>query len=85
MYVHDPFAYPEEAEEYGIDLLDDIGKESPYDAIVVAVKHRPFIEELDFQKYKELMKKDGKPVLIDIKGLYNKEKAIREGFLYWRL
>ncbi len=86
VFVYDPFAYPEEAkEEYGIDLLGNIEEKSPYDAIIVAVKHRPFIEELDFQKYKELMKKDGKPVLIDIKGLYNKEKAIREGFLYWRL
>ena len=86
VYIHDPFAYPEEVkEEYGIELLDDIEKEAPYDAIVVAVKHRPFIEELDFKKYKELMKNDGKPVLIDIKGLYNKDKAIKEGFLYWRL
>ena len=86
VFVYDPFAYPEEAkEEYGIDLLGNMEEKSPYDAIIVAVKHRPFIEELDFQKYKELMKKDGKPVLIDIKGLYNKEKAIREGFLYWRL
>ncbi|WP_297457257.1 nucleotide sugar dehydrogenase [Persephonella sp.] len=86
VYIHDPFAYPEEVkEEYGIELLDNIEKEAPYDAIVVAVKHRPFIEELDFKKYKELMRKDGKPVLIDIKGLYNKEKAINEGFLYWRL
>ena len=86
VYIHDPFAYPEEVkEEYGIELLDNIKKEAPYDAIVVAVKHRPFIEELDFKKYKELMKNDGKPVLIDIKGLYNKDKAIKEGFLYWRL
>ena len=52
---------------------------------MVAVKHRPFIEELDFDKYKELMKKEGTPVLIDIKGIYNKEKAEKEGFLYWRL
>ncbi len=86
VFVHDPYAYTEEVkEEYGIELLDDIDKEAPYDAIVVAVKHRPFIEELDFKKYKELMKDDGKPVLVDIKGLYNKEKAINEGFLYWRL
>jgi UDP-N-acetyl-D-galactosamine dehydrogenase len=25
------------------------------------------------------------PVLIDIKGIYDKEKAIKNGFLYWRL
>jgi UDP-N-acetyl-D-galactosamine dehydrogenase len=25
------------------------------------------------------------PVLIDIKGMYNRKKAVSEGFLYWRL
>jgi hypothetical protein len=25
------------------------------------------------------------PVLIDVKGLYNEEKAIKGEFLYWRL
>ncbi len=86
VYIYDPFADKNEVKkEYGINLIDNIEKEAPYDAIVVAVKHRPFIEELDFKKYKELMKKEGTPVLIDIKGIYNKEKAEKEGFLYWRL
>ncbi len=86
VYVYDPYAYPEEVkEEYGIELLDNIEKYKPYDAVVVAVKHRPFIEELDFEKYKKLMENEHKPVLIDIKGLYNKEKAKKAGFIYWRL
>jgi UDP-N-acetyl-D-mannosaminuronate dehydrogenase len=84
VYIHDPFAYPEEVkEEYGIELLQDTEEQAPYDAIIVAVKHKPFIEEMDFKKYKELM--GNNPVLIDVKGLYNKDKAIKEGFLYWRL
>ena len=86
VYIYDPFAYPEEAkEEYGIDLLGNIEERSPYDAIIIAVKHRPFIEDLDLKEYKKLMKQDGQPVLIDIKGLYSREKAQKEGFLYWRL
>ncbi|MEJ5173532.1 MAG: nucleotide sugar dehydrogenase [Hydrogenothermaceae bacterium] len=84
VYINDPFAYPEEAKhEYNIDLLTDIESQKLYDAIIVAVKHRPFIEELDFKKYRELM--NSNPVLIDVKGLYNKEKAEKEGFIYWRL
>ena len=84
VFVHDPFAYPDEVKkEYGIELLDNIEKETPYDAVIVAVKHKPFVEELDFQEYKKIMGEN--PVLIDIKGLYNKEKAKKEGFLYWRL
>ena len=86
VYIYDPYAYPEEVkEEYGIELLDNLEKHKPYDAVVVAVKHRPFIEELDFKKYKQLMNNGDKPVLIDIKGLYSREKALKEGFLYWRL
>ncbi len=85
VYIHDPFVYEDEVKkEYGIELTKDIEKFAPYDAIVVAVKHRPFIEELDFKKYKELIKGEP-PVLIDIKGLYNKNKAEKHGFLYWRL
>ena len=65
-----PYTYPEEVkEEYGIELLKDIEGKAPYDAIIVAVKHKPFIEELDFRKYKQLMKNGHKPVLIDIKGI----------------
>ena len=86
VYIYDPYAYPEEVEkEYGIQLIKNIEEHKPYDAIVVAVKHKPFIEELDFKEYKRLMKKEDKPVLIDIKGIYDKTKAEKEGFLYWRL
>ncbi|MEZ0322721.1 MAG: UDP binding domain-containing protein [Hydrogenothermaceae bacterium] len=84
VFINDPFAYPEEVKhEYNIDLLTDIESQKPYDAVIVAVKHRPFIEEMDFKKYKGIMNTN--PVLIDVKGIYNKEKAEKEGFIYWRL
>jgi UDP-N-acetyl-D-galactosamine dehydrogenase len=86
VYIYDPYAYPDEVKhEYGIELLDNIEKHTPYDAVIVAVKHKPFIEELDFKQYKKLMNNGGAPILIDVKGMYNKEKALKEGFLYWRL
>jgi len=85
VFVYDPYAYPEDIKkEYGVELVQDIKIFKPYDAIVVAVKHRPFIEEMDLKEYKSLMP-DGKPVLIDVKGLYSREKAVKEGFIYWRL
>ncbi|MCX7738955.1 MAG: nucleotide sugar dehydrogenase [Hydrogenothermaceae bacterium] len=84
VYITDPFAYPEEVKkEYGIDLVEDLFTEKPYDCTIVAVKHRPFIEDLDFKVFKDLM--NSNPVLIDVKGLYSKEKALEEGFIYWRL
>lgn len=84
VYINDPYVYPEDVErEYGIELLQDIDSKKPYDCVIVAVKHRPFIEEMDFKRYRELM--NFNPVLIDVKGIYSKDKAIKEGFLYWRL
>ncbi|WP_297890129.1 nucleotide sugar dehydrogenase [Sulfurihydrogenibium sp.] len=84
VYIHDPFAYPDEVKhEYGIEMIKDIQQNKPYDAIIVAVKHRPFIEEMDFKEYKNLMAEH--PILIDVKGIYDKEKAQKEGFTYWRL
>ena len=54
VYVYDPYAYPEEVkEEYGIELIDDINERKPYDAVVVAVKHKQFIEEFSLEKHKE--------------------------------
>ncbi len=86
VYIYDPLADPEEVKaEHSIELLSNIEQEAPYDAVVVAVKHRPFLEEMDFKKYKSLMPNGNRPVLIDIKGIYDKEKAVKEGFLYWRL
>ena len=86
VYIHDPHAYPEEAKQiYGIELLDDVDKHKPYDAIIVAVKHKCFIEEFDLTRFKSLMENGDRPVLIDVKGIYDKEKAASEGFLYWRL
>ncbi len=85
VFIYDPYAYPDEVkEEYGIDLIDSIESKSPYDAIIVAVRHGVFLEELDFKKYRELSK-EPVPILVDIKGLYDRKKAEKEGFLYWRL
>ncbi|MGC8942060.1 MAG: nucleotide sugar dehydrogenase [Sulfurihydrogenibium sp.] len=84
VYIHDPFASPEEVrKEYSIELIKDIKENKPYDAVIVAVKHRPFIEEMDFKHYKEIM--SDHPILIDVKGIYDKHKAEKEGFIYWRL
>ena len=85
VFVYDPYVYKDEVKaEYGIDLIEDIQEFSPYDAIVVAVKHDVFYKELDFKRLKELSN-TGKPILIDVKGVYDREKAGKEGFLYWRL
>ena len=86
VFVYDPYAYPDEVKkEYGIELTSDIENWKPYDAVIVAVKHRKFLEDFTLDKYKELMNNGDEPVLIDVKGIYNKNEVQRKGFLYWRL
>jgi UDP-N-acetyl-D-galactosamine dehydrogenase len=68
--VYDPEADPEEVqEEYGIRLKDTPDGSSKYNAIVLAVGHSAFkklaIEDL----------KNGKTVVYDIKGFFDKEKV----------
>ncbi len=84
VFVFDPYAYKEEVkEEYGVDLIENIKSYTPYDGFVVAVKHKYFIENFDLDWFVPLS--NGKVVLIDVKGIYDKKMALKKGFLYWRL
>ena len=86
VYIHDPHAHPGEAKEiYGVELLDDVDKHKPYDAVIVAVKHKKFMEDFDLNRFKELMENGDRPVLIDVKGMYDRKEAISQGFIFWRL
>jgi len=83
VYVHDPIARREEVkDEYGIELLEDIKAQAPYDCVVIAVRHKAFLN-IDLSFYASLMTKPY--ILIDVKGIYERSKAQEEGFIYWSL
>ncbi|MCC9136609.1 nucleotide sugar dehydrogenase [Pontibacter silvestris] len=64
--VVDPYASPGEFQQaYGLSLTQGPGKD--YDAVVVAVCHKPYLE-LDEEYFKSIMKDNA--ILVDIKGLY---------------
>lgn len=83
--VVDPVADSDEAiKEYGIKLqkLEEI---KDVDAIVLAVSHKEY-KNLDLKELKKLYKSDVKiPVLIDVKGILNKNEAIELGYNFWRM
>ena len=84
-YVYEPNADKGEVKrEYGIPLIETIEEYKPYDAVIAAVNHESFAETIDLQSIK-LIQNDGCPVLIDVKGLYNKKDAVSQGFIYWQL
>ena len=76
--VVDPNADSDELnEEYGFKLANKIN--APYDAVVVAVNHKEYME-LDEEYFQSILTEKG--VLVDIKGIY--KDAISE-LNYWTL
>lgn len=68
--------------EYGVDLvgLDTIHE---VDAIILAVAHKEYktLNKVEVDK----LYVDGKHVLLDIKGLLNRQEFESDGYVYWRL
>lgn len=82
-YVYDPLALPAEVEqEYGLALVKNLVDEAPYDAVIASVKHHVFTA-LTVDDLRSLCSEN--PVLIDIKAMFDRNKAEKTGFLYWRL
>jgi nucleotide sugar dehydrogenase len=82
--VTDPLANKVEAiKEYGVNLeeIDNIKK---VDAVIIAVSHNEY-KELNIKSFKEKFKDKDNMILMDVKGILNKEDAIKEGYKFWRL
>ena len=56
---------------------------SPFDAIIVATKHNIFLKMFTINQIKKLSSTEA--VLVDIKELYDKDKVIKKGIVYWSL
>jgi len=54
-------------------------KEDKFDAVIVFSPHKQF-RDWDLDKLKQLM--PANPILIDVKGFYNKKEAEKQGFYY---
>lgn len=84
VHVIDPMAPKEEAlEEYGI-ILEDESCIKNMDAVVIAVGHKKYrdMKPVDLRKYFNPVY--SKPLLIDVKSIFNKAEAEKE-YDYWRL
>jgi len=83
-FVMDPEADKEEVKaEYGIDLIDAPKDFCPYQGIIAAVKHDKF-GEFPLHSLRSIC--NSNPVLIDVKGFFNRQSAAEAGFSrYWKL
>jgi len=84
-YIYDPIADKNLAEkEYNIKLINNIEDHVPYDAIILAVKHKVFLENFNIDFYKNISK-NKEIILLDLKGLLDKKSFLDNNALYWRL
>ena len=81
--IADPQADADEAERlYGVRFTD-MSEIRDMDAVIVAVAHDEFaaLGIADIDK----LYGDGRRVLIDVKGLYDRADFEAAGYIYWRL
>ena len=82
--AEDPYADPEEvAHEYPGVQLGSIDAEHPVDALVIAVGHDVYAER-DANSLRALLRGE-KPVLADVKSLYDRHALTEAGITVWRL
>jgi UDP-N-acetyl-D-galactosamine dehydrogenase len=81
--VSDPWADAEEvAREYGLQL-SSVDPDYPVDALIVAVGHREY-REIDPTALRAMCR-GNKPVLADVKSLFDRHHATEAGFTVFRL
>ena len=76
-YGYDPLLSKEEIEAFGVKALDDLNIK--VDGIIVAVAHDEF-KKMKLGKIKKFM--NDKPVLIDVRGMFDEAAAKGKEFYY---
>ncbi|MEO0794228.1 MAG: nucleotide sugar dehydrogenase [Verrucomicrobiota bacterium] len=83
--VCDPMADPEEVrEEYGVEIYSEIPSDMVFAGILGAVRHEKFNEMVNLEAMREKCPGE-QPILVDVRGMFDRDEAARAGFSYWRL
>jgi UDP-N-acetyl-D-galactosamine dehydrogenase len=80
VYGFDPLLTKKEIESFNVKTIDTL--KGKVDCIILAVAHDLF-KRKTFKDLKHMMKE--KPVLIDVRRMYNKDEAKKLGFYYYTL
>ena len=81
-YGYDPLLSKEEIEGFGVNALDNLDVKIKMDGVIVAVAHDEF-KMMELEDLKRMM--NNKPVLIDVRGVFDGEDARNNGFYYREL
>jgi UDPglucose 6-dehydrogenase/UDP-N-acetyl-D-galactosamine dehydrogenase len=76
-YGYGPLLGKEEIEGFGVKALDNL--DVKVDGVIVAVAHDEF-RRMELEDLKRMI--NNKPVLIDVRGIFDEEEVKRKGFYY---
>ena len=82
--VFDPIADKDDSKNFYNVKLCNLEELSNLDALIIAVAHDVF-SNLQNKDLLGLFSKMHKPILIDVKGIRNRDEMLKCGFDYWRL
>jgi UDP-N-acetyl-D-galactosamine dehydrogenase len=83
--AHDPEADPAEvSHEYGISMILDPAKAAPYQAVVLAVRHRSLLTSYSIEGLRKLGGSKA-PVVIDVKGAFRRQALLDAGINCYQL
>ena len=77
VYDYDLLLGKEEIEAFGVKSSANL--DVKMDCVIVAVAHEEF-KKIKLDEIKKCM--NDKPVIVDVRGMFNEEEAKREGFYY---
>lgn len=84
VFISDPIANTVEVKnEYDIDLID-IKSLTNIDAVIIAVAHDEY-KNIKFEFLNNIYSLSSAKLLMDVKGILNKDEAQKLGYIYWRL
>jgi len=77
LYGYDPFLSEKDIVDFGLKIFDK--STVKVDCVIFTVAHEPF-KRMGFENIKDFMKES--PILIDVRGIFNKNEAEGKGFYY---
>ncbi|MBE9541663.1 MAG: nucleotide sugar dehydrogenase, partial [Proteobacteria bacterium] len=78
-YGYDPLLSKEEIKGFGVNALDNLDVKLKMDGVIVAVAHDEF-KKMGFKDIGKFM--NAKPIIVDVRGIFDGEEAKRKGFYY---
>jgi UDP-N-acetyl-D-galactosamine dehydrogenase len=65
--------------EFGIEVIDDVKNAKNIDCVILTVAHDVF-RKITLEELKEIM--NDSPILVDVRGMFDREEAEEKGFYY---